>query len=136
MIRHRPHGSRLRLLNELAFVVSLLVLAASCVHPPATASPAAQRAFYNTRVVKVLDLTMTTAQDASAATPPVVSVDAARIVTEWVRSSVVVVDAAADGWRATVLATLDQAAARLSATERAVLEPYFALVKTLLAEVQ
>jgi len=120
----------------LLSLVAVTTTAISCAHPPPTASPVAKQEFYDTRVIKTLDLIMETAQDAAAQPEPYVSEDSARRITNWQQTAVKIIVASTSGWKDAVLASLNETFDYLKADEQARLAPYFALAKTILAETQ
>lgn len=110
------------------------LVAVSCAHPSPNLSPVGVRAFYATRAVNVLDVVRDTAIAAEAATPKLLSTSSTRAVVEWHRAAVAAAGATPSGWEATVLASLDGVERNLEPPERAVLAPYFALVRAILQE--
>jgi hypothetical protein len=107
---------------------------AGCAHPPPNLNPAATAAWHQHELQKDLDIVRDVAQDASA--QGVVSVAAARKVTQWHRSAIVLVHEAPNGWRTTLLTSLDQLQADLPAADYAKVARYVALARVVIQEVQ
>ena len=118
--------------------VLVLLLAAPlpvCSKAPPNLSPAATRAFYNTRVLQVMDLLRNTAQDAAAQPTPLISQNTAIAITEWHQASILIMNASVSGWEATVREGLVQLFAKLPDQEQRLLSPYFQIVTVILQEV-
>jgi len=129
------HASRRRsALVVLALVT--LALTAACAKAPPTLSPSGAAAFQAKRAVVVLDLVRDTAIAAEAQTPPLVSTTTTRAIVTWHRAAVATIGVVPTGWRSAVATGLDQVDRALADSERAVLAPYLALARALIAEVQ
>lgn len=115
--------------RSTAVAVVLLLLSAACTPPPPNLNPEATVAFQKLRVVKSLDLIRDTAQDANAQTPPLVSTDVARTITEWHLSALKIIDVADAGWRPIVERSLVEVFGKLPAATQQLLAPYFELAK-------
>ncbi len=115
-------------------ILCLALAVAGCQHAPLTLSPAATIQFNDTRVQKALDLIRDTAIDANAQTPPLLSVNATRIVVTFHKSASQTIHASQNGWKAAVLQQLDdlQKNAGLLTADVQRLAPYIALAKTLI----
>jgi len=112
------------------------ILSSACAKAPPNLSPSGAAAFQATRVVKAIDLVRDTAIAADAQTPPLVSPATTRAIVTWHRAAVTTIGAAPSGWKPTVTTGLDQVDRALAEGERAVLAPYLALARALIAEVQ
>lgn len=112
---------------------SLITTTESCTKAPPTLSPTAQREFYATRVIKVLDIVRDFATDGADA--GVVSVKDARTIVLWHKSAVQVASTVGANWQTIVASTLDEAVTHLDAATKAKVLPYVALVKAVLQEV-
>ncbi len=111
-----------------------LTLILGCTKAPPNLTPEATAAFHATRVVKALDLVMDTAIAAEAQTPKVLSTANTRRVVEWHNAAVRSIHAVPDGWKPTVLESMDQLV-RVLGSDAGPLTPYLNLVKTLIASV-
>ena len=121
---------------RLRLLVLVALLASGCAHTPPNLSPAAQTAWKQHEIQKDLDLIRDLAQDANARVPPLISTNTARAVTLWHKSAIMLVHDAAQGWRLTVLAGLDELRTNLPAAEYQVIAVYVELAKTVLRSVQ
>ena len=124
----------MRFILIVGLTLSLLT-GAACTPPPPTLSPVAQVAFRTTQVIKALDMIRDTAIAANNTTPPVMTERTTGTVVTWHRSTLIVVNAAQQGWQAATLVSLQQLENQLSGTERSTLVPYITLARTILAEV-
>jgi hypothetical protein len=115
-----------------------LTLLTGCVHPPPLLGPVAASDFQKTRVIKVLDVLRDAAIDANALKPrPAWASDQVTMrVVQVHRAILQTMDAFGMGWQAEVSSALDRLQATLTPEEHGHLDPYFALAKTLLGEVQ
>lgn len=116
-------------------LIIVALLTVGCAKAPPNLSPAGARDFQNTRVIKTLDLIRDTAQDANAQTPPLVSTNTARTITQWHRSALLIIDATRSGWCVTVKASTAETFKNLDAAAQRLLSPYFSLASTLFNEV-
>ncbi len=124
----------MRTARRLAPLLIVLAMASSaCPKAPPNLSPTAQREFYATRVIKVLDIVRDFAIDGEAA--GVVSTNDARTVVLWHKSAVQVAQVGGANWQTLVSTTLDAAVQNLSPKTKADVAPYVALIKAILAEV-
>lgn len=126
---------RLSLFVVLAAIVVTCSGFSGCAPPPPNLTPAANQAFYKTRVQKALDVIRDTAQDGNATTPPIVSTDTARKVTQWHESALKVMHDSGAGWQTMVATGLDELLKDVSRSERQLLTPYAALAKTIVQEI-
>ena len=131
-------------INARWFILTMVLLGvvvawdSGCIgnKAPSTLSPVATAQFYKTRVVKSLDVVRDTAVDANALVPPLVSTPTTRTVVKWHESTLKVIDASAAGWQTAVSTSLDELLKDLPAGDAKVIQPYVALAKTVLQEVQ
>lgn len=107
---------------RFALLIFALALVPACATAPPTLSPAAQAAFQKTEVIHALDLLRDTAIDAEAAT--LLSTPTTRLVVNFHKSSLQIINVATDGWRALVSASLKELERILPAKERDLLRPY------------
>lgn len=118
----------------------LLLLAAvsltlACATVPPNLSPQATAAFKGTQVVKALDILRDTAIDANAQTPPLLSTEVTRQVVSYHQSTVKIIQAAPSGWAPVAQTGLDELVKNLAPPDKALLAPYIALIKSVIAEV-
>ena len=123
----------MRYLFCLLLVGFLAAPQASCTKAPPQLSPQAQREFYATRVIKVLDIVRDFATDGADA--GVVSVKDARTIVLWHKSAVQVASTVGANWQTIVASTLDETVSHLDAATKGKVLPYVALVKAVLQEV-
>ena len=123
------------MLKPYLLIACLLLSTSACVPPPPQLSPAATRAFTNTRVVRILDLVRDTAIDANAQVPPLLATDSTRQIVQWHASALRIIQAANSGWVATVVTSLEELGKDLPAKDAALLKPYFAMAQAILKEV-
>ena len=116
----------------LAFVLGLSL---SCASAPPNLSPVGSSAFYRTRVVQSLDVIRDLAISANGQVPPVVSKATTTKFVLYHRSALVTIAAAGTGWKAAVVAGLDETQKDLPASEASLFKPYVALAKIVLNEV-
>lgn len=117
----------------LATILLLALIAGpSCAKAPPTLSPAGAAAFHATRVVKALDVLQDFAIAAEAQNPKLLSTEQTRTVINCVSTSVKTIGAVPDGWKPTVTAGLAQLQRDLPPDAWARVQPYVALVKTLM----
>lgn len=116
----------------IALLLLGFVILPACAKAPPTLSPAATRAFNQTRVIQALDIIRDTAIAAEAATPPQMTTATTRKVVTAHQSALRVMDAAGAGWQAAIASSLDELVANVSPTERTILTPYIALAKSVL----
>jgi hypothetical protein len=110
----------------------VLLLAAACTHAPPTLSPQGVHDFNTLRVIKALDLLRDTAIDANKQTPPLLTTATTRKIVNYHKFAVMTLDASGAGAKAGVSSALAQLIADPSLTppELALVQPYYALVKT------
>jgi hypothetical protein len=120
----------------LLIVCALLSGAPSCTNAPPTLSPAGTAAYQATRVVKALDVLRDAAIDANAQTPPLISTPNTRKVVNFHEAAVKTIGAAPGGWKPTVVAGLEQLQHDILPEEWSRLQPYIALVKSLIEVTQ
>ena len=140
-----------KLRRSLALVLVLGVVAVGCSQAPPALTPEAQVAFQANRVVKVLDVVRDAAIAANELTPPLMTTADTRNVVLWHKTSLQVIQAVPDGWKATVRKSLfvltcyPQASdvqppppctPQIAPTEAAHLTPYVALVLVVIGEIQ
>lgn len=115
-------------------ILVLCLSTVGCLHAPPTLSPKAQVQFNDTRVQKALDLIRDTAIDANAQTPPLLSVNATRIVVTFHKSASQTINASQNGWRTAVLQQLDDLQKNVGLLKADVdrLAPYIALARALI----
>ena len=125
------------LARALILLSALLVLSQlGCAKAPPTLTPAAQQAFYKTRVIKGLDLLRDFAIDGEATTPKVVSTATARQIVLYHQATLKIIQATDHGWIVAVSAGLEELRLQLSEADRQKVGPYIGLVRAILAEVQ
>jgi len=107
----------------------------SCAKSPPTLSAAGSAAFQAKRVVDALDVVRNFAIDAEAQDPKVLSTDTTRKVVLWHKAAVSTIGAVPGGWAATVTEGLKQLEQDVLPADWARLQPYIALIRTLIAEV-
>jgi len=117
-------------------VIVALVVSAACASAPPTLSPVGLRAFTQTRVVKGLDAFRDVAIAAADQQPPLVSRAVTNTIVDYHQATLQTMTALGSSWATVARTGLDAVTATLTPAEQAVLAPYVALVKTLLAEVQ
>jgi hypothetical protein len=115
--------------------LALALTLAGCAPPPPTLSPAGQAAVIGKQVIQALDVLRDFAISANAQTPPLLSTANTRKIIDYHESAVKVIEAAPSGWKATVLAGLDQLKVDLPPADWLRILPYVALVKSLIAGV-
>jgi hypothetical protein len=120
---------------RLSLVLLVLVAAIGCAHAPPTLSPVGRTAFYNTRVIKGLDILRDFAVDANAQVPPLMSTDTTRKVVLYHRSALNVIHSTGNGWQPVVLTGLEEVARNLPTKEAQLIAPYVGLIKAIVAEV-
>ncbi len=124
-------------LRFLIICCALAQLTLGCASAPPNLSPAAQQAWYATRVVKGLDVLRDTAIDANAQTPPLLTTTETRCVVLVHQTALQTMQAKASGWPTAVSTALDGLKRPGCLTPRSVtvLAPYVAIVKTALLEI-
>jgi hypothetical protein len=129
-------------LQESGLVIAVIVgIALGCggsscaTHAPPNLSPEARAAWYGTRVIKALDVLRDTAIAAQAQTPPLLSDAATRVIVETHRSLLETIHALPRGWPATVGTALTDVEGQLAPDDRAIVQPYVDLTRTLLKAV-
>lgn len=121
----------MRMLRVLSIAV-LVLSATRCAHPPPNLTPAAQTAWNAHELQKDLDLVRDIAQDASEATPPVISVSAGVAITKWHTTAITLIHDQPAGWRTEVGTGLDALKTNLPAADYAVIAKYVTLAKGVL----
>ena len=117
-------------------IFAALSVTLACAKTPPALSPEASVAFKATQVVRALDILRDTAIAAHAQTPPLMPEATTRQVVLYHQSTVKVIQAAPSGWRAVSETGLAELAGHLSPSDKALLAPYLALVKAVIAEVK
>jgi hypothetical protein len=100
--------------------------------PPPTLTPQAKVAYQARRVLDVLRVVRDVAIDAEAQTPKLISTADTRKILNWHESLVKAIDAAPDGARATVAASLTDLQKDIAPSAWARLAPYVALVRSVM----
>lgn len=118
----------------LALLIGASVSGCAGNKPP-NLSPQASIAWDNARIQGALDQIRDIAHVANAQHPPLISTADTRTITTWHRAAIVTLHERGNGWQATLRVGLDEVLRTLPPDTRAVLDPYVALFKTLLAEV-
>jgi hypothetical protein len=117
----------------------ILILAltfSACASAPPQLSPRGKQAFYETRVIKALDLVRDTAVSANAQLPPMLSTGTMVKIVKVHQSSVRIILASnVGGWQPAVRTSLAEALMDLPPPEAAILRPYVTLVNVILDEV-
>ena len=121
---------------KLIGLLLCVFLFTGCASAPPQLGPAATAAYHKTQAIKALDLLRDTAIAANAQTPPLVSTADTRQVVLYHQSALRLMDAASAGWPALVRTALDETLVHLAPEARQTLQPYVALVQTVLQEVQ
>lgn len=119
--------------------ISVAGIGASACGPayrPPNLTPEAITAFDNTRLQGALDQIRDIVHVANAQTPPVISTDDARKVTEWHRSAIITLHARAAGWQATTKTGLEELLKNVDEKTRVILQPYVALAETIIDQVK
>lgn len=91
---------------------------------PPNLTPQVTAKFYATYAIKDLDVIRDFANDANKTTPPIISKATLLTIVDWHESVVNVIHATPDGWKAAVLAGLDEIKTKLSPTDYAHIKPY------------
>ena len=113
-------------------LLALLPLVGCGSVPPPALTPQANVAYQARRVLDVLRVVRDVAIDAEAQNPKLISTADARTVVNWHESLVKAIDAAPDGAKATVLASLTELQKVVAASTWSRIAPYVALVRTVL----
>ena len=113
----------------------LLGVEGSCAKAPPSLSPEGVAAFNALRVVRALDVVRDTAIDAEAQVPPLISTANTRTIINFHEAALKTIAAAPGGWKATVLAGLDQLKADILPAAWARIRIYIDLLKVVIAEV-
>lgn len=119
-------------------LVLVLLLAAGswgCAKAPPSLSPPGVAAFNALRVVRALDVVRDTAIDAEAQVPPLISTADTRTVIDFHEAALKTIAAVPSGWKATVLAGLDQLKTDIVPAAWARIQIYVNLLKAVIAEV-
>lgn len=116
-------------------IAVLLVGLVGCAKVPPDLTPEATTAFKATQVVKALDLLRDTAITANAQQPPVLDEDTTRKVVTYHQSAVKIIQASPSGWVPAVNQGLDEVVNNLKPGDRALLQPYATLIKTVIQEI-
>lgn len=112
--------------------MGLIVFSIACASMPSSLSPQAQTAWHQHEVQKDLDLVRDLVQDASAQTPPVISIAAARQVTLWHRTAITLVHDQPAGWQQEITTGLDALKKNLSAEDYRYIARYVDLIRSVL----
>jgi hypothetical protein len=123
-----------RFLSGLLVAATLLAPACASKVPP-NLTPAATVAWYDTQVLKALDLFRDAVVDANALTPPLVSEKTTRRVVAWHESTIKIIHAIPAGWESTVTTGLDELVRDLPVSEAKVVAPYVTLIETTIKEI-
>jgi hypothetical protein len=123
-------------MTRLSILLAALALTVACAKTPPDLTPEASVAFKATQAVRALDILRDTAIAAHAQTPPLMPEATTRKVVLYHQSTIKVIQAAPSGWRAVTQTGLDELAGNLSPSDKALLAPYIALVKAVIAEVK
>ncbi len=120
----------------VVLVVLLSTLsAASCAKAPPNLTPQATVAFKGTQAVKALDILRDTAVSANAQNPPLLSEDITRKVVLYHQATVKTIQSSTAGWQSAALTGLTALLDSVPPAQRAVLEPYTVLIRTVIQEV-
>ncbi len=119
----------------MRWLLLIVLFTGACAPAPPTLSPVAQEAFNATRVIKALDVLRDTAIAANTQTPPLLSTATTRAIVMYHESALKIMHDVPAGWKPLVQTSLAEVAKDLPASEQHLLDPYFALVSTVLAEI-
>lgn len=124
--------------RSLIFALALIVASCATLSPkaPSNLTPQVTAKFYATYAIKDLDVIRDLAADANKTTPPIISNATLLVVVNWHEAVVRVVHAAPDGWKAAVLAGLDQLKVLLPANDYAKFKAAIDAARTFTLEVQ
>lgn len=122
---------------KIRFIVFVLLLATTvaCTKTPPNLTPQATVAFKGIQAVRALDILRDTAIAANAQTPPLLSEEVTRKVVLYHQATVKTIQSSVSGWQAAALTGLDGLLTSLPPPQRALLEPYTVLIRTVLQEV-
>lgn len=138
MSRRLHYGIASAFLASWALVAGALI--SSCASIPSLSTPSSlsaggRRDFQIQRIVKALDLLRDTAVSAAAQEPPLVAFDTRQQIVRYHQSAVRLIAAGLSGWKASVLAGLEDAVANVPTDEREILQIYVTFVKMIISEV-
>lgn len=102
---------------------------------PPNLTPQVTAQFYATYAIKDLDVIRDFAVDANKTTPPILSKATLLIIVNWHESLVTVIHATPAGWKAAVLAGLDELKGKLSADDYAKIKPYVDSARIVVMEI-
>lgn len=129
----------MRILASLCLALALTCSTGCFTTPPQTQPDLSQLSatgladFKKTQIVKELDLLRDTAINANKVGTSLLSDQTTRVVVDFHTSAILVIQASKDGWSAAVAQSLDETLKNIkSDAERALLQPYFDVAKTLL----
>ena len=120
---------------KLLLIATVLSLTVACAKTPPSLTPEASLAFKGTQAVKALDILRDTAIEAHAQVPPLLTEEVTRKVVLYHQSTVKIIHGAPAGWTTVARTGLDELMGNLSPPDKALLTPYVALIKTIIAEV-
>jgi len=123
-----------RIFGTIILSAALLSPACGSKMPP-NLTPAATIAYYDTQVLKGLDLFRDAVVDANALTPPLLSTKTTRRVVAYHKSAIKIMNAVPNGWQSTVIMGLDELVKDLPANEKRVVAPYVTLIETTIKEI-
>ena len=113
--------------------IALIVLLAGCGPTPApNLTPQAQTAYQARRVLDVLRVVKDVAVDAEAQNPKLISTADARTIVNWHESLVKAIDAAPNGTKAVVQASLLELQPHVSESTWQKISPYVTLLRSVL----
>ena len=118
-----------------ASVVIVLLILAACAKAPPNLGPQGTIAYQNLQIQRTLDLLRDAAISANEVEPPVLPTRTTREVVLYHKSAITILHARAQGWQTALTTSLDSILSQLSDKDRAVLEPYAVLVRTIVQEI-
>ena len=111
----------------------LCLTLSGCVgNPPPNLTPAAQTAYYQTQIVKDLDLLRDAVVDANALVPSLVSTQTTTLVVKYHELAITLVNNAPLGWKVDLSIGLTGLLKTLPANEQRVVSPYVTLIQVAL----
>lgn len=110
----------------------LCVVLAACAKAPPSLSPTGRAAFQAQQAVRVLDVIRDFSVAANDAQPPIIARNDMRRIVMFHASVVRTIRAVPDGWKPVALVALDELRKDIAETSWKRLEPYIALLRTVI----
>lgn len=98
-------------------------------------SPRGTQAFYNTKVIKALDVMRDVVVLAAEQNPPLIQNNDMRTLVMWHQSAIMIIKTTSAGWQAVVKTSMHETVSNLPSDTQALVRPYVSLIEVLLAEV-